>query len=129
MILKETKYFVFGLGVFLSLTMLPICVDGQTRAGGQTSRLVVSFYSICCGIDHKAQEKLDKFIHDYEKLKGRQLTKAAVRWGREGEIDYCLKLSELSTRERKRFVSKVRLLLKTSKLVHINENAPCRSER
>ncbi|HEY0544390.1 MAG TPA: hypothetical protein VGC91_03255 [Pyrinomonadaceae bacterium] len=103
--------------------------QGQTQASAQTSRLVVSFYSICCGIDQKAQESLDKFITRYEKAKGKQLTKAAVYWGREGEVDYCLKLSELSPKEQKRFIAQVRGLLKKSKLVHINENAACQSGR
>ena len=127
--MKETKYFVLNLALFLSLMGLHSFAHGQTQATEQTSRLVVSFYSICCGIDHKAQENLDKFIKRYEKAKGKRLTKAAVRWGREGEIDYCFKLSELSRREQKRFISKVRLLLKESKLVHINENVACQSER
>jgi hypothetical protein len=127
--MKEITYFVLNLALLLSLMGLPSFAHGQTQAGAQTSRLVVSFYSICCGIDHQAQEDLDKFIKRYEKTKGKQLTKAAVHWGREGEIDYCLKLSELSLREQKRFISKVRLLLKKSKLVHINENVACQSER
>ena len=125
--MKETKYFVLNLALFLSLMGLSGFAHGQTQAKEQTSRLVVSFYSICCGIDHKAQEDLDKFIKRYEKAKGKQLTKAAVHWGKEGEIDYCLKLSELSLREQKRFIAQVRLLLKKSKLVHINENVACRS--
>lgn len=127
--MKETKYFILNLVLFLSLMDLSSFAHGQTQAREQTSRLVVSFYSICCGIDHKAQENLDKFINRYEKAKSKQLTKAEVRWGREGEIDYCLKLSELSRREQKRFIAKVRLLLKRSKLVHINENVACQSER
>lgn len=127
--MKDANKFVFGLALFLSLMALPVLADGQAKVGKQTSRLVVSFYSICCGINHQAQERLDKFIDDYGKAKGRELTKQAVRWGKEGEIDYCLKLSELSLRERKRFISKVRSLLKGAKLVHIKENAPCMSER
>ncbi len=127
--MKEAKYFVLNLALFLSLMGLSGFAHGQTKASEQTSRLVVSFYSICCGIDDKAQEKLDNFIKRYEKAKGKQLAKAAVRWGKEGEIDYCLKLSELSPKEQKKFIAQIRTLLKTSKLVHINENAACQSER
>lgn len=127
--MKETRYLVLNLALFLSLTGLSSFAHGQTQAREQTSRLVVSFYSICCGIDHKAKEDLDKFIKLYEKSRGKQLKKAAVRWGREGEIDYCLKLSELSPREQKKFIAKVRTLLKRSKLVHINENVTCQSEQ
>jgi hypothetical protein len=126
--MKETKYFVLNLALCLSLMGLSSFAHGQTQTSEQTTRLVVSFYSICCGIDHKAQERLDKFIKRYEKAKGKQLTKATVRWGREGEVDYCLNLSELSRREQKRFIAQVRWLLKRSKLVHINENVACRSE-
>lgn len=127
--MKVTKYFVLNLALFLSLMGFYSFAHGQTQATEQTSRLVVSFYSICCGIDHKAQEKLDNFIKRYEKTKRKQLTKAAVHWGKEGEIDYCLQLSELSPKEQKRFISQVRALLKKSKLVNINENAACQSGR
>lgn len=127
--MKETKYSILYLALFLSLMGFSNFAHGQTQATEQTQRLVVSFYSICCGIDQQAKEKLDEFIKRYEKAKGKQLTKAAIRWGREGEIDYCLRLSELSPRERKRFIAKVRLLLKRSKLVHIKENVACQSER
>jgi len=127
--MKETKYFVLSLALFLSLAGFTSFAHGQTQTGKQTARLVVSFYSICCGINQKAQAELDKFIRRYEKTKHKQLAKTAVSWGREGEIDYCLKLSELSPREQKRFISQVRLLLKKSKLVRINENAVCQSGR
>jgi hypothetical protein len=127
--MKEPMYFALRLVIILTLTGLTVFAKSQTQVREQTSRLVVSFYSICCGIDHQAQEKLDKFINNYEKAKGKQLTRSAVRWGKEGEIDYCLKLSELSPREQKKFISKVRSLLKRSKLVHINENVACQSRR
>jgi hypothetical protein len=123
----KIKYFVLNLALFLSLMGFSGFAHGQTQASEQKSRLVVSFYSICCGIDHQAQENLDNFIKRYEKTKRKQLTKAAVSWGREGEVDYCLKLSELSPKEQKSFIAQVRGLLKKSKLVHINENAACRS--
>lgn len=127
--MKVIKYLVLNLALFLSLMGIPSFAHGQTQASGQTQRLVVSFFSICCGIDNKAQEDLDRFIKRYEKTKRKQLTKSAIHWGKEGEIDYCLKLSELSPKEQRKFISQVRALLKRSKLVHINENAACQSGR
>lgn len=127
--MKEIKHFVLNLSLCLSLMGLSGFADGHPQASEQRSRLVVSFYSICCGIDHQAQENLDNFIKRYEKTKRKQLTKAEVHWGKEGEIDYCLKLSELSPKEQKRFIAQVRALLKKSKLVHINENAACQNGR
>jgi len=126
--MKDIKYFAFGIIVILSSMSLTVSAQRQTPVKQQTSRLIVSFYSICCGIDQQAQEKFDKFISNYEKSKGKQLSKSATRWGREGEIDYCLKLSELSRSEQKKFISKVRTLLKSSKLVNINENTVCERE-
>jgi hypothetical protein len=130
MINKDIKHFVRGMAIFLSLTVvLPVFADGQTEVSEQPSRLVVSFYSICCGIDQKAKAKLDTYISNYEKARGKQLKKTEAHWGREGEVDYCFKLAELSPGERKRFISKVKSLLKRSKLVHINKNAPCSNAR
>ena len=126
--MKDIKYFAFGFVVILSLMSLTVSAQSQTPVKQQTSRLIVSFYSICCGIDQQAQEKFDKFLNTYEKTKRKKLSRSANRWGREGEIDYCLKLSELSRSEQKKFVSKVRSLLKSSKLVNINENAACERE-
>lgn len=103
--------------------------SGQTQSKEKTSRLVVSFYSICCGIDQKAKKDLDKFITRYEKSKRKRLKKSMVPWGKEGEIDYCFKLTELSTRNQKTLVTQVRALLKKSKLVHINENVACQNEQ
>ena len=126
--MKEMKYFLLKPVLCLSLLSFAVVVaQGQEQARAQTSRLVVSFYSICCGIDQQAQESFDKFIKRYEKSKRKQLARATVHWGREGEIDYCLPLSELSAKERKSFVSQVRSLLRKSKLVHIDENVACRS--
>ncbi len=127
--MKNIKCFAFSLALLLGLMASPIVANARIQAREWKSRLVVSFYSICCGINRQAQEKFDKFITGYEKKRGKRLAKTAIRWGKEGEIDYCLRLSELSPRERKIFIYRVRLLLKRSKLVHINENVPCRSER
>ena len=125
--MKHITYLVLNIALFLSLMTLPGFANGQTQTTAPTQRLVVSFYSICCGIDQRAKENLDAFLKGYEKAKKKKLAKAEAHWGREGEIDYCMKLSEISRREQKKFISKVRLLLKSSKLVHINENAACQN--
>ena len=109
--------------------------DGSTNANGTgttmgnensnstktTYDLVLSFYSIGAGIDNEAKEGYDKFLEGY---KGK-VNAEETRWGREGEVDYCLKLSGLSEGEKKDFVAKSRQVLEKSKLVHIKENSPC----
>ena len=97
--------------------------EGNLTNKGESNMydLVLSFYSIGAGIDRETKESYDKFLEGYkDKVNAEQ-----TRWGREGEVDYCLKLSALSEGEKKDFVAKSRTLLEKSKLVHIKENSPC----
>jgi len=84
-------------------------------------RLVIGFFSIGEGIDTKVHEVYKNFLTTYKKPIAFEPTK----WGREGEIDYCLKLNELTPVEQEEFVKKSKDLLIKSKLVHVNENAKC----
>jgi hypothetical protein len=83
--------------------------------------LVLSFYSIGTGVDGTHLRKFNEFLDSYQP----KLNPIITPWGREGEVDYCFSLIELSTNQRNKFVKQVRELLKDCKLVHINENAPC----
>ena len=85
------------------------------------ARLVVSFNSICCGIDAKMHTKFTRFLK-----KNDNITYSKIYWGKEGEIDYCFKLGELSTEEQNKFVKKVKKTLGTnSRLITIQENINC----
>ena len=86
------------------------------------SRLIVSFYSPGNGIDHKALELFSTEILS----KNENITYSAVRWGREGERDYCFLLAELSAEEQIAFVEEVNTLLGSVRRVHILENQECR---
>jgi hypothetical protein len=90
-------------------------------AANDNYRLVVTFFSAGEGIDFKTKEDFDRFVSAYTK----KVAYEAVAYGREGEIDYCLKLNELSSSEQDDFVRKAKELLNKSKLVHVNENANC----
>jgi hypothetical protein len=92
-----------------------------TPATAETYRLVVSFYSTAGGIDTKVNGEFEKFLSSYPKKTAYEPT----HWGREGEVDYCLKLSELSTTEQSDFIKKAKDVLNKSTIVHINENAGC----
>ena len=93
----------------------------STPKEGETVRFVVSFYSIGQGIDGKANDEFVKFLDSYPK----KIAYEPKHWGREGEIDYCLALSELSSAEQLEFVKKANTILGKSKLVHQNENVKC----
>jgi hypothetical protein len=90
------------------------------RHKGMT-RYVVSFYSIGEGIDGKVKDEFVKFLESYPK----KIAYTLAHWGREGEIDYCLGLNELSTTEQTEFIRKAAAILSKSKLVHTQENAKC----
>ena len=89
---------------------------------------IVSFFSIGQGTDYAVQQKFEEYIASFEKEKNIQLAKETAPWGREGEIDFCFKLSELSPEEQLKFISDIKGLLGVSKLVYTKENAPCRNK-
>ena|ERR1051326_5621709 len=84
-------------------------------------RLLVSFISIGAGIDAAIKEKYDAFLSGQQK----KIKYDEAHWGREGEVDYCFLLSELSKKEQDDFVAKSKLMLSGSKLVIVSENVPC----
>lgn len=92
-----------------------------TNTADDTYRLVISFYSKGEGIDSKVNEVFIKFLDSNSK----KIAYEPTHWGREGEIDYCLKLSELSPSEQNEFVKKAKDLLAKSSLIHVNESAKC----
>ena len=96
-------------------------VQQQALPADDSYRIAVSFYSIGEGIDNKTKAEFENFLNTYPK----KIAFEPTHWGREGEIDYCLKLSELSASEQADFVKKAKELLSKSKLVHVDENAKC----
>lgn len=83
-------------------------------------RLVVSFISRGFGIDHKVKTDFEQWL----------ATKPNVKyevhpWGKEGELNYCFALSELSTSDQDAFVKEVRQQLVGRDMVFINENTRC----
>jgi len=81
-------------------------------------RLVISFISKASGIDHKAHEKIKEFIEKHPKKPAFE----TFHWGREGEIDYCLQLKELSTKEQTVFIEDIKKLIDDKEMVLVYEN-------
>lgn len=86
-----------------------------------TYRLIISFISKGEGTDRSAKEMFGNFIADYPQ----KVSYETAPWGREGEVDYCLKLAELSEKGQIEFVDKIKKLLTNSELVNILENKSC----
>ncbi|MBI4931886.1 MAG: hypothetical protein HY841_14080 [Bacteroidetes bacterium] len=104
-------------------TIIPQPINGPANPKEENERFVVSFYSIGQGIDSKVNEEFVKFLDTYPNPK--KINYSPSHWGREGEVDYCLTLKELTPAEQTEFVKKATELLAKSKLVHTKENAKC----
>jgi hypothetical protein len=92
-------------------------------------RFNVSFISIGSGTDSKAKQQFNEFITQFSNNNSVTITPEIVSWGREGETDYCLKLSGLNNDLQNKFIAETKELLKTSKLIRYKENSACRQKR
>lgn len=97
-----------------------------TSTGEKKYHLVVSFFSVAYGIDHKAKAALDNLITEDTTTHQWKIIVEKTPWGREGEIDYCIDLQHLEKINQTKFINKAKSLLSSSNLVHIKENEPCR---
>ncbi len=95
-----------------------IVVDSTAKP---IARFIVSFNSICCGIDHKKNEEFLNFIGKYKNSP----TYTTYNWGEEGEMDYCFFLKEMTEKEQDVFIKKARKLLGNNRLVGTYENISC----
>lgn len=67
--------------------------------------LYLSFISKGAGIDGSAKEKVDAIIHQFELDNKLTIDKEVIKWGREGEKDYCFQLDNLSKKKKKAFIA------------------------
>ena len=89
-----------------------------TQPGKVNYAFIVSFISIGSGIDHKALEKLDKYLENNPK----KPVYDKIQRGREGELEYRFGLKEFSTSEAKNFIAEVKKAVGTTDLVKFSEN-------
>ncbi len=93
------------------------------------SRLVLTFFSVASGVDFKSLTSFEEFIGVYAAEIGINIDYEKTHWGREGETDFCLGLSELDPEQQADFVSRTRKLMETAEHLSIYENAPCKHRR
>lgn len=115
-------------------TVVDIVKTGDTATASSvpeppTYGLSVSFYSTGGGTDSKMITRFNEFVAAYEKEKNVTLVVEKNSWGREGEVDYCYKLDELSEKERNDFSQQATKLLSESQLVHVMQNGRCHEKR
>lgn len=99
---------------------------GPPAGPNDTIRLSVSFFSPGSGINRDAYKKLERHIELFEEENGIKLTTYKVPWGREGEVDFCFKLSTIDNKKAEAFVTSVKNLLSGAEKVNIKENCSCK---
>jgi hypothetical protein len=104
-------------------------VTQNTNLPDSIYRFTVSFISIGSGTDHKAKQQFSQFIQQFNEKNNVKINAETTNWGREGEIDYCLKLNELNEQQQIQFISETEDLLKDSSLVRYYENSICRHKK
>jgi len=111
-----------------SVALNPDTTTVKTSVTG-VARFIVSFYSIGEGTEQNQIQKLESFLLLFRQRTGKNIPAEKTSWGREGELDYCISLSELSSGDQSMFIRDVKEELKTARWVNFSENSPCRKPR
>lgn len=82
----------------------------------------VSFISFGAGTDPEARQILENCIDRIEVKAKRRLHGTIIPWGREGEADFCMDLSELSPSLKSQFIEDLKIAFKDKELVQIQES-------
>jgi hypothetical protein len=89
----------------------------------------VSFWSPGDGIDFTTAKIFLDWLKTYGDDGKPQPYYEQVPWGREGETDFCIKLSSFSSGDKEVFLQEAKSILAKSKKVNYKENAPCKRRR
>lgn len=101
----------------------PVSTEQETG----NMRFIVSFISIGSGTDREAIRQFEAYVLKFEEKNKVKLNVQKTNWGREGEIDYCFKLSEVKAKQQEAFIEETKELLKNSTRVRYMENSPCKN--
>ena len=83
--------------------------------------LVVSFGSICCGIDHNAEARVKDAIARHEQQTGQKIPQLRRYWGKEGEINLCLSPKTATAA----LEASLRRATEGATATTVHRNAPC----
>lgn len=99
------------------------------KNGDEIYAFTASFYSIGEGTDGPAINNFREYITSFNNSEKVNLAYESNAWGREGEIDFCFMLEELSAKQRIKFIDGAKKLFTEKNLVHIGENGRCHPKR
>jgi hypothetical protein len=91
--------------------------------------LLVSFFSIGSGIDFKIAQEYDRYIKQFELENEGKILVERIPWGREGELDYCIRFAGLSPEKQQSLIDRTKDIASQSKWVNVSTDSPCRRKR
>lgn len=90
--------------------------------------LFISFYSKGAGIDYEIAQKLDLKLEELQAKS--KLTYEKTGWGREGEIDFCIRYNDnLKKSEHNDLENQIKSIISSSKLYHWEINSANKHKR
>ena len=87
-----------------------------------TYDVIISFISKGEGIDYKLKTKIDEAISTFNTKHKLKVKPNGSNWGREGETDYNFILKNLSTSQKKEFISSMEETVGSSDMANITFN-------
>lgn len=113
-------YFPFPAALLFISMIFSGCATAQIKdSPAAPCNMMLSFYSIGEGIDNKAVKDLGIYLEQYKNSK---VLIDTIWWGREGEIDFCLKFKNLSPEKKGDLINGIRKTLEKAEHVTIEEN-------
>lgn len=88
----------------------------------QNYRLIITFTSRGSGTNKIAFEMVNNYISGYEKSSNIKLNSVRMPWGREGEMDYVYRLTELNPQQQTEFIGGLKEVVKGVDRVFVKEN-------
>jgi hypothetical protein len=100
----------------------PPNVIPDTATKSRLCRLVLSFYSIGEGPDMDAYRKMQVYIDDYQQQHHVSINTERHPWGREGEMNICVRLNQLTEQDQRTFIDSLKMSLSSARWIHYFEN-------
>jgi hypothetical protein len=94
----------------------------ETTVSSNSAFFTVSFISFGAGIDRKAKDDFTGYLaNSYPSL-----SYETRKWGKEGEVDYCFNLTDISNEQRHALIEEAKSRLANSERVRFHEGDTCK---
>lgn len=126
---------VFIFGAITLLSVHASCRTGKDTSQAAPTKIentydaVISFFSIGQGVDYRKKQAFDRLLKDFEEKQKVSLTTESYPWGREGEVDVCIRFTGLTKKQQSELLAQIESLIKESSLIRMGRNVSCEHKR